>query len=75
MQTYDVAAEGLRGLNATLQAQKQETNQTRWEVVNPKGSHAIAVGLDAPIPCRRKNQEGPRVELPKQKLLKKAWLI
>ncbi|MGC6529179.1 MAG: protein GlxC [Paracoccaceae bacterium] len=49
MLTYDLDAEGLRGLNEALQKQTQETNETRWEVVNPKGSHAIAVGLDAPI--------------------------
>ena len=49
MLTYDLDAEGLRGLNEALQKQTQETNETQWEVVNPKGSHAIAVGLDAPI--------------------------
>lgn len=49
MKTYDVAELGLRGLNAALQAQSIDTSQSRWEVVNPKGSHAIAVGLDAPI--------------------------
>ncbi|MCP5072444.1 MAG: protein GlxC [Rhodobacteraceae bacterium] len=49
MQTYDLEADGLRGLNAALYAQKDGSNQTAWNVVNPKGSHAIAVGLDAPI--------------------------
>lgn len=49
MLTYDLDAEGLRDLNEALQKQTQETNETQWEVVNPKGSHAIAVGLDAPI--------------------------
>lgn len=49
MLTYDLDAEGLRGLNEALQKQTQETNETQWEVVNPKGSHSIAVGLDAPI--------------------------
>lgn len=49
MQTYDLAADGLRGLNEALQAQSAQTNETAWEVVNPRGSHAIAVGLDAPI--------------------------
>jgi glutamate synthase domain-containing protein 3 len=49
MQTIDLEAQGLRNLNATLQAQAHETNQTEWEIVNAKGSHAIAVGLDAPI--------------------------
>ncbi|MCT4555253.1 MAG: GXGXG domain-containing protein [Pelagimonas sp.] len=49
MQTYDLEADGLRGLNSALHAQSEETNQTSWNVVNPKGSHAIAVGLNAPI--------------------------
>lgn len=51
MQTIDLEAIGLRDTNATLQAQSgdQSTNQTAWEIVNPKGSHAIACGLDAPI--------------------------
>jgi len=58
MQTYDVAENGLRGLNSTLQAQNAETNQTSWEVQNPKGSHAIAVGLDAPIEVTVKGSTG-----------------
>ena len=49
MLTYDLAAAGLRGLNAALQAQSADTNQSQWDVINPKGSHAIAVGLNAPI--------------------------
>ncbi len=58
MQTYDVAENGLRGLNSTLQAQSTETNQTNWEVQNPKGNHAIAVGLDAPIEVTVKGSTG-----------------
>ena len=58
MQTYDLGAEGLRGLNAALNAQSADTNQTRWEVVNPRGSHAIAVGLDAPIEVAVKGSTG-----------------
>ncbi|KIC39011.1 protein GlxC [Ruegeria sp. ANG-R] len=58
MQIYDVAENGLRGLNATLQAQGKETNQTNWVVQNPKGSHAIAVGLDAPIDVTVKGSTG-----------------
>lgn len=49
MQTIDLATQSLRELNATLQAQKDQTNATSWEVRNPRGAHAIAVGLDAPI--------------------------
>lgn len=58
MQTYDLEAEGLRGLNAALHAQKAETNQTRWDIINPRGSHAIAVGIDAPIEVNVKGSTG-----------------
>ncbi|WP_292293996.1 GXGXG domain-containing protein [Marivita sp.] len=58
MQTYDLEAEGLRGLNSALHAQSETTNQTKWEIVNPKGSHAIAVGLDAPIEVNVKGSTG-----------------
>jgi glutamate synthase domain-containing protein 3 len=49
MQTIDLASQPLREMNATLQAQTDQTNATQWEVLNPRGAHAIAVGLDAPI--------------------------
>ena len=39
----------MRALNSTLHALKGQTNETAWEIINPKGSHAIAVGLDAPV--------------------------
>jgi len=49
MQQFDLEANGLRKLNQTLHALGQDTNQKAWEVINPRGSHAIAVGLDAPV--------------------------
>lgn len=49
MQIIDLQTASLRQMNATLQAQAINTNQTIWEVANPKGAHAIACGLDAPI--------------------------
>ncbi|MBD3765816.1 MAG: protein GlxC [Rhodobacterales bacterium] len=49
MQILDMATTPLREVNALLQAQAQTTNQTRWTVANPRGAHAVAVGLDAPI--------------------------
>ncbi|XAT61346.1 protein GlxC [Rhodobacteraceae bacterium Araon29] len=58
MQTFDLEADGLRALNAALQAQTQETNQTSWQVLNPKGAHAVAVGLDAPIDVQVKGSTG-----------------
>ncbi len=58
MQSFDLEAQGLRVLNSTLNAQSTETNQTVWEVTNPKGSHAIAVGLDAPLEVNVKGSTG-----------------
>ncbi|MGY6410508.1 MAG: GltB/FmdC/FwdC-like GXGXG domain-containing protein [Alkalilacustris sp.] len=49
METVDLATTPLRDLNAALQAQTRDTNRTAWEVLNPRGAHAIAVGLDAPL--------------------------
>lgn len=58
MQTLDMSEIDLRTVNATLQAQKADTNQTTWEIINPKGSHAIAVGLDGPIEVVVKGSTG-----------------
>lgn len=58
MQTIDMATTPLRELNSTLQAQAKQTNQTAWEIVNPKGAHALAVGLDAPIEVTVKGSTG-----------------
>lgn len=58
MQTIDLAASTLRDLNAALQAQSEVTNQTAWEIENPRGAHAIAVGLDAPLDVLVKGSTG-----------------
>ena len=58
MQSFDLEAEGLRALNQVLHDQAQNTNQTNWEITNPRGSHAIAVGLDAPIEVTIKGSTG-----------------
>ncbi len=47
--TFDLAKTALRDLNHALHAIKEGSNETAWEVLNPKGSHAVAAGLDAPI--------------------------
>lgn len=49
MQIIDLSITPLRDMNAMLQAQAAQTNQTAWVIENPRGAHAIAVGLDAPI--------------------------
>jgi glutamate synthase domain-containing protein 3 len=58
MQTIDMATTSLRELNAALQAQAKDTNQTQWVIENPKGAHAVAVGLDAPIEVTVKGSTG-----------------
>ena len=58
MQTIDLEDQGLRTTNETLQSQDSDTNQTEWLVTNPRGSHAIAVGLDAPIDVTIKGSAG-----------------
>jgi methylamine---glutamate N-methyltransferase subunit B len=49
MPTVDLARTPLRELNAALHQLKPDTNETRWCVLNPRGRHAVAVGIDAPI--------------------------
>ncbi|MBR9863587.1 MAG: protein GlxC [Rhodobacteraceae bacterium] len=58
MQTLDMAEIDLREMNATLHAQAENTNQTAWEIENPRGAHAIACGLDAPIEVTVKGSTG-----------------
>ncbi|MEO1538231.1 MAG: GXGXG domain-containing protein [Pseudomonadota bacterium] len=58
MQTIDLSEVSLRDLNSQLQGQATETNQTAWEVLNPRGSHALAVGIDAPIDVAIKGSTG-----------------
>ena len=49
MRTIDLATSPLRELNSALHQQKDGTNETSWEVLNPRGKHAVAVGVDAPL--------------------------
>ena len=58
MLKFDLQEHGLRKLNNTLHDQKDNTNQKVWEIVNPKGRHAIAVGIDAPIEVNIKGSTG-----------------
>ena len=58
MQQLDLAEKSLREINATLQATEETSNQTAWEITNPKGAHAIACGLDAEIEVHVKGSAG-----------------
>jgi glutamate synthase domain-containing protein 3 len=49
MSMIDLAELPVRRLNSELHKLKPETNDTHWRILNPRGQHAIAVGVDAPI--------------------------
>lgn len=49
MRTIDLSTTPLRDLNAALHAQAAELTEASWKILNPRGSHAVAVGLDAPL--------------------------
>jgi methylamine---glutamate N-methyltransferase subunit B len=58
MRTVDLATTPLRELNQLLHKQTAGTNETQWEVLNPKGQHALAVGVDAPLNIEVKGPVG-----------------
>jgi methylamine---glutamate N-methyltransferase subunit B len=49
MQVVDLSRTPLRELNQALHQISEGSNETAWEILNPKGSHALAVGVDAPV--------------------------
>ena len=58
METIDLTKASLRDVNEILQQQSEITNQKQWEIINPKGAHAIAVGLNAPLDLSIKGSTG-----------------
>lgn len=49
MPSFDLATSELRDLNHALHDLGEGTNGTNWDIANPRGSHAIAVGVNAPV--------------------------
>ena len=49
MPIVDLASTPLRELNAALHRLASDTNETHWRVLNPRGCHAVAAGIDAPV--------------------------
>jgi len=45
----DLAESPVRALNERLHGLSADTNRTLWRVLNPRGQHALAVGVDAPV--------------------------
>lgn len=49
MPAFDLAVTPLRALNQALHGVAAGANDTAFAVLNPRGRHAIAVGIDAPV--------------------------
>ena len=49
MPAFDLAVTPLRALNQALHGVASGSNDTAFEVVNPRGRHSVAVGIDAPV--------------------------
>lgn len=58
MPTVDLAETSLRELNRTLHNLREGTNEVVWTVLNPKGHHSVAVGVDAPVRVEVKGSVG-----------------
>jgi len=49
MLRFDLALQPLRALNSALHCLPPGQNDVHIEVLNPRGSHAVAVGIDKPV--------------------------
>lgn len=49
MPHIDLAHSSVRDLNTALHCLSPDTNETHWRVLNPRGRHAVAVGLQQPV--------------------------
>ena len=58
MPVFDLSTTPLRELNSALHGLSAGANDTVFEVINPRGSHAVAVGIDAPVTVDIKGSVG-----------------
>ena len=49
MITVDLSETPVRELNRRLHALPRDTNERLWRILNPKGQHALAAGLEVPV--------------------------
>ena len=56
--TFDLSSQSVRELNQALHDLPTIGNQETWEVLNPKGEHAIACGANADINIQIKGHAG-----------------
>ena len=58
MTTLDMSTTPLREVNVTLQEAAKSQSNSAFEITNPRGSHAVAVGLDGPLSVTIKGSTG-----------------
>lgn len=58
MPVFDLAKTPLRDLNAALHAAAPGDNDTVFEVANPRGAHALAVGVAGPLAVEVRGSAG-----------------
>ena len=56
--TVDLATTTVRELNQRLHGLARESNETLWRIVNPRGLHSVAVGIDTPMQVRIEGHVG-----------------
>ena len=49
MQIVDLAQSNVRTLNQRLHDLPRDTNERAWRILNPRGAHAVAVGLNLAV--------------------------
>lgn len=58
MPIFDLSNTPLRELNSALHGLAAGANDNEFEVINPRGSHAVAVGIDSPLSVTVKGSVG-----------------
>ncbi|MCI5041965.1 MAG: GXGXG domain-containing protein [Donghicola eburneus] len=58
MTTLDMSTTPLREVNVALQEAAKSQSNSAFEITNPRGSHAVAVGLDGPLSVTIKGSTG-----------------
>jgi glutamate synthase domain-containing protein 3 len=46
---FDLSQQTVRDLNGALHSAPKGANDTKFEILNPRGGHSIAVGIDQPL--------------------------
>jgi glutamate synthase domain-containing protein 3 len=58
MPVFDLSQSPLRDLNQSLHSLPEGTNDLHFEILNPGGKHAVAVGIDKPVTVDVKGSVG-----------------